>query len=153
MNLLHVYIIVYDQLPCITLLIISHTAHSPIHLYARIMLVRFLRLETLARKYSHLSFLFTAWGVLWEKSQTSATFQWQKFHTYDMNQCLHNYSDNHRVPNVNFFEFMFTSGLFVVMFWVILQRAAAKLNYFFFWRILLYSVNTQLTVLQKIFFL
>lgn len=52
---------------------IDHFSH--IHLYACIMLVRFLRLETLARKYRHLSFLFTAFGVLWEKSQTSATFQ------------------------------------------------------------------------------
>lgn len=65
----------------------------------------------------------------------------------------HNYSDNHRVPNVKFFWVYVYFWSIVVMFWVILQRAAAKLNYFFFWRILFYSMNTQVTVLQKIFFI
>ena len=36
---------------------------------------------------------------------TSATQQ-QKFHTDDIDQCLHNKSGSHGVPNVNFFEFM-----------------------------------------------
>ena len=33
--------------------------------------------------------------------------QRQKFHTDDVNQCLHDKSDNHRGPNVNWFNFMF----------------------------------------------
>ena len=36
---------------------------------------------------------------------TSAT-QWQKFHTDDANQCLHNNSGYHGVPNVNLSNFM-----------------------------------------------
>ena len=37
---------------------------------------------------------------------TSATQQ-QKFHTDDVNQCLHNKSDSHGVPNANLFNFTF----------------------------------------------
>ena len=37
---------------------------------------------------------------------TSATER-QKFHTDDVNQCLHNKSGSHGVPNANFFNFMF----------------------------------------------
>ena len=31
----------------------------------------------------------------------------QKFHTDDVNQCLHNKSGSHGVPNANLFNFMF----------------------------------------------
>ena len=37
---------------------------------------------------------------------TSAT-QRQKFHTDDVNQCLHNKSGSHGVPNTNLFNFTF----------------------------------------------
>ena len=37
---------------------------------------------------------------------TSAT-QRQKFHTDDVNQCLHNKSGSHGVPNANLFNYMF----------------------------------------------
>ena len=37
---------------------------------------------------------------------TSAT-QRQKFHTDDVNQCLHNKSGSHGVPNANLFNFKF----------------------------------------------
>ena len=37
---------------------------------------------------------------------TSATPQ-QKFHTDDVNHCLHNKSGSHGVPNANLFNFMF----------------------------------------------
>ena len=37
---------------------------------------------------------------------TSAT-QRQKFHTDDVNQCLHNKFGSHGVPNANLFNFMF----------------------------------------------
>ena len=33
--------------------------------------------------------------------------QWQKFHTDDVNQCLHNKSSSHGVPNANLFNFTF----------------------------------------------
>ena len=36
----------------------------------------------------------------------SAT-QRQKFHTDDVNQCLHNKSGSHGVPNADLFDFMF----------------------------------------------
>ena len=37
---------------------------------------------------------------------TSVT-QRQEFHTDDVNQCLHNKSGSHRVPNANLFNFKF----------------------------------------------
>ena len=36
--------------------------------------------------------------------EQSAT-QWQKFHTDDANQCLHNKSSSHGVPNINLSNF------------------------------------------------
>ena len=40
------------------------------------------------------------------RGETSAT-QRQKFHTDDVNQCLHNKSGSHGVPNANLFNFTF----------------------------------------------
>ena len=40
------------------------------------------------------------------RARTSAT-QRQKFHTDDVNQCLHNKSGSHGVPNANLFNFTF----------------------------------------------
>ena len=48
--------------------------------------------------------------VLW--GGTSATQQ-QKFHNDDVNQCLHNKSGSHGVPNVNLFNFMFLLSILV----------------------------------------
>ena len=42
--------------------------------------------------------LFAAGDV--SRGETSAT-QWQKFHTEDANQCLHNKSGSHGIPNTN----------------------------------------------------
>ena len=50
------------------------------------------------------SSLFAAGDV--SRGGTSAT-QRQKFHTDDANQCLHNKSGSHGVPNVNIFNFRF----------------------------------------------
>ena len=50
------------------------------------------------------SLLFAARDV--SHGGTSAT-QRQKFHTDDANQCLHNKSGSHGVPNVNIFNFRF----------------------------------------------
>ena len=49
------------------------------------------------------SSLFAAWDV--QRGRTSAT-QRQKFHTDDANQCLHNKSGSHGVPNINLSSFM-----------------------------------------------
>ena len=49
------------------------------------------------------SSLFAAGDV--SRGGTSAT-QWQKFHTDDANQCLHNKSGSHGVPNINLSNFM-----------------------------------------------
>ena len=49
------------------------------------------------------SSLFAAGDVL--RGGTSAT-QRQKFHTDDANQCLHNKSGSHGVPNINLSNFM-----------------------------------------------
>ena len=46
----------------------------------------------------------TAWDVL--SGGTSAS-QRQKFHTDDVNQCLHNKSGSHGVPNAYLFDFTF----------------------------------------------
>ena len=48
------------------------------------------------------SLLFAAGDV--SRGGASAT-QWQKFHTDDANQCLHNKSGSHGVPNINFSNF------------------------------------------------
>ena len=55
-------------------------------------------------KNSHFSSLLAAWDV--SRGETSAT-QRQKFHTVDVNQCLHNKSGSHGVPNANLFNFTF----------------------------------------------
>ena len=56
-----------------------------------------------ACKNSHFSLLFTAGNV--SHGGMSVT-QWQKFHTDDGNQCLHDKSSSHGVPNVDLFNFM-----------------------------------------------
>ena len=56
----------------------------------------------LACENIHFSSLFTAGDVL--HGGTSATQQ-QKFHTDDANQCLHNKSGSHGVPNINLSNF------------------------------------------------
>ena len=61
-------------------------------------------LPLIACEGSHFSSLFAAGDVL--HGGTSAS-QRQKFHTDDVNQCLHNKSSSHRVPNANLFNFMY----------------------------------------------
>ena len=58
----------------------------------------------LACENSHLSLLLAAFDIL--QGGTSGTHQ-QKFHTDDVNQCLHNKSGSHGVPNANLFNFTF----------------------------------------------
>ena len=53
---------------------------------------------------SRFSSLLAAWDV--SRGETSAT-QRQKFHAVDVNQCLHNKSGSHGVPNANLFNFAF----------------------------------------------
>ena len=60
------------------------------------------RLRDLACENIHFSSLFVAEDV--SRGGTSAT-QWQKFHTDDANQCLHNKSGSHGVPNINLSNF------------------------------------------------
>ena len=73
------------------------------------------------------SSLFVAGDV--SRGGTSTT-QRQKFHTDDTNQCLHNKSSSHGVPNINSSNFM-SSGQFWYTVVFIYQRAPAKLKYFF----------------------
>ena len=61
-------------------------------------------LPSLACENSRFSSLFAARNV--SRGGTSAT-QRQKFHTDDVNQCLHNKSGSHGVPNANLFNFTF----------------------------------------------
>ena len=58
---------------------------------------------------------------------TSAT-QRQKFHTDDANQCLHNKSSSHGVPNTNLSNFTCLLVDFVKSVVFICQRAVVKLN-------------------------
>ena len=60
--------------------------------------------DRIACEYSCFSLLLVAKVVSPEGS--SATQQ-QKFHTDDVNQCLHNKPGSHGVSNVNLFDFMF----------------------------------------------
>ena len=59
---------------------------------------------SLACENIRFSSLFIAGDV--SQGGTSAT-QRQKFHTNDANQCLHNKSGSHGVPNANLFNFTF----------------------------------------------
>ena len=61
---------------------------------------------------SRFSSLLAAGDV--SRGGTSAT-QRQKFHTDDVNQCLHNKSGSHGVPNANLFNFTFLLVDFGVM--------------------------------------
>ena len=58
--------------------------------------------KKLACENIRFSSLFAAKDV--SRGGTSAT-QWQKFHTDDANQCLHNKSGSHGVPNTNLYNF------------------------------------------------
>ena len=58
----------------------------------------------LACENSHLFLLLTTFDIL--KGETSRTQQ-QKFHTDDVNQCLHNKSGSPWIPNSNLFNFTF----------------------------------------------
>ena len=58
--------------------------------------------DMLACKNIRFSSLFAARDV--SRGGTSAT-QRQKFHTDDANQCLHNKSGSHGVPNINLSNF------------------------------------------------
>ena len=73
----------------------------------KIRLIRSTILNVLVRKYLaceniRFSSLFVAGDV--SRGGTSAT-QEQKFHTDDANQCLHNKSGSHGVPNLNLSNF------------------------------------------------
>ena len=61
-------------------------------------------LPLIAYEDSHFSSLFAAGDVLHGGTSVS---QRQKFHTDDVNQCLHNKSGSHGVPNANLFNFTF----------------------------------------------
>ena len=66
-------------------------------------------LPRIAYEDSHFSSLFAAGDVLHGGTSVS---QRQKFHTDDVNQCLHNKSGSHRVPNANLFNFTYLPGDF-----------------------------------------
>ena len=61
-------------------------------------------LPLIACEDSHFSSLFAAGDVL---HGGTSMCQRQKFHTDDVNQCLHNKSSSHRVPNANLFNFTY----------------------------------------------
>ena len=74
-----------------------------VNLHCRSVTVGFWRFYTpVACKNICFSLLFIAGDVL--QGGTSAT-QRQKFHTDDTNQCLHNKSSSHGVPNTNLSNF------------------------------------------------
>ena len=77
-----------------------------------------------------ISLLLAAGGV--SQGGTSA-IQRQKFHTDDVNQCLHNKSGSHGVPNANLFSYTFLLVDFCEVLRVfICERAPAKLKFFFY---------------------
>ena len=88
----HLVLISYMFISNITTL---HASHFLIHL---LTVTAWLACENI-----RFSSLFAAIDVL--REGTSAT-QWQKFHTDDTVQCLHNKSSSHGVPNTNLSSFM-----------------------------------------------
>ena len=106
-----------------------------LHIQNSVLVIAFYYYWKLACENSRFSSLFAAGDV--SRGGTSAT-QRQKFHTDDANQCLHNKSGSHGVPNTNLSNFTcllvdFGSVVFIY------QRAPAKLKCFL-WR-WLYSTN------------
>ena len=77
------------------------------------MLWLFKTAMALACENSRFSSLFAAWDV--SRGETSAT-QRQKFHTVDVNQCLHNKSGSHGVPNADLFNLRFSWSILVKCF-------------------------------------
>jgi len=96
--------------------------------YLRLLLQWVYGIMKLACENIRFSSLFAAGDV--SPGGTSAT-QRQKFHTDDANQCLHNESGSHGVPNINLSNF----ACLLVDFREVLcssgQRAPAKLKCFF----------------------
>ena len=79
--------------------------------------------KPIAWENSSFSMLLTAGDL--SQGRTSAT-QWQKFHTDDINQCLHNKSSSHGVLTVNLFNFTFLSWSILVKCCVHLWRSSSK---------------------------
>ena len=77
------------------------SASQPISVFSRTLLFSEVDL-TLACENSRFSSLIAAGDL--SRGGTSAT-QRQKFHTDDVNQCLHNKSGSHGVPNINLSNF------------------------------------------------
>ena len=73
------------------------------------------------RKQLCFSLLFSTWDISCGGMSGS---QQQKFHTDDLNQCLHNKSGSHGVPNANLFNFTFL----LVNFGKVLCSSANKLQ-------------------------
>ena len=90
-------------------------------------------LPNLACENSRFSSLFAARNV--SRGGTSAT-QPQKFHTDDVNQCLHNISGGHGVPNANCSILRFS--------WSILVKCCVHLR--------MSSRKTQMLLLEKTIF-
>ena len=64
------------------------------------------------------------------RGETSVT-QRQKFHTDDINQCLHNKSGSHGVPNANFLNFTFLLVDFGQVLCSFANELQQKLKFFF----------------------
>ena len=73
-----------------------------LHIQNSVLVIAFYYYWKLACENSRFSSLFAAGDV--SRGGTSAT-QRQKFHTDDANQCLHNKSGSHGVPNTNLSNF------------------------------------------------
>ena len=78
-------------------------------------------MNRLACENIRFSLLFATGDI--SRGGTSAT-QWQKFHTDDANQCLHNKPGSHGIPNTNLSNFT----CFLVDFGNVLRSSANELQ-------------------------
>ena len=87
----------------------------------------------IACEYSRFSLLLAAMGV--SPGETSATVAATEIgidlHTDGVNQCLHNKSGCHGVPNVNLFDFMFLQANYGFSLLLFCERASEKIKCFF----------------------
>ena len=78
--------------------------------------------------------------------------QRQKFHTDDVNYCLHNKSGSHGLPNVNPFDLCFSWSIMVIKVFVFCCERAPANHKCFFYRGM-YSTNIDCLVVDSVVYI
>ena len=82
----------------------------------------------------------------------TSAHQRQKFHTDDVNYCLHNKSGSHRLPNVNPFDLCFSWSIMVIKVFVFCCERAPANHKCFFYRGM-YSTNIDCFVVDSVVYI